>query len=190
MRLAQSIPLDDLHTVITELGKALNGQSDNLSRLVDSLSTLAADGADNLPATIGLIRDANSVLATQADQSDAILTWSHGLDVLTATLSASDPDLRRLLTTGNASASRLSELVQRNGGDAAKVVHDLASVTRTLRPATYTTSLTFAMLSNISAGSHSTAPGDGRSISVSCSRRTTHRRALRDTRAPPASSTR
>ncbi|WHU45473.1 MCE family protein [Gordonia sp. L191] len=161
VRLAQSIPLDDLHTVITELGKALNGQGDNLSRLVDSLSTLAADGADNLPATIGLIRDANSVLATQADQSDAILAWSHGLDVLTATLSASDPDLRRLLTTGSASATQLSELVQRNGGDAARVVRDLASVTRTIRPATYTTSLTFAMLSNISAGSHSTAPGDG-----------------------------
>ncbi|MGC5247630.1 MCE family protein [Gordonia sp. DT219] len=161
IRLADSVPLDDLHTVITELGRALGGQSDNLTRLVDSLSTLSRAGADNLPATVGLIQDANTVLATQAEQSDAILTWSRGLDLITATLSAADPDLRRLLTTGTASASQISQLVQRNGGDAAKVVHDLASVTRTIAPATYTTSLTFAMLSQLSAGSHSTAPGDG-----------------------------
>ena len=161
LNLAESVPLDDLHTVVTELGKAFNGQGENLTRLVDSLSDLAKSGADNLPDTVGLIRDASTVLATQADQADSILQWSRGLDLVTATLATSDPDLRRLLTTGSTSATQLSELIQRNGGDIATVVHDLADVTRTIEPATYTTSMTFALLSQLSASSHTTAPGDG-----------------------------
>ncbi|WHU48182.1 MCE family protein [Gordonia sp. L191] len=156
-----SIPIDDLHTVITELGKAFNGQGDNLSRLVDSLNTLAKAGADNLPQTISLIQNSDVVLSTQADQSDAILTWSRNLNLITATLASSDPDLRRLLTTGTASATQISALIQKNGGDLGKVVGDLSEVSRTIQPATYMTSGTFAMLSALSAGSHSPAPGDG-----------------------------
>ncbi|ASR01904.1 MULTISPECIES: MCE family protein [Gordonia] len=156
-----SIPVDDLHTVITELGKAFNGQSENLTRLVDSLGKLSRAGVDNLPEVVSLIQDSNVVLATQADQSDAILTWSRNLDLVTATLASSDPDLRRLLTTGTLSATQISELIQKNGNDISKVVKDLAEVSRTIEPATYNISTTFAMLSALSAGSHSPAPGDG-----------------------------
>ncbi|NDK88496.1 MCE family protein [Gordonia desulfuricans] len=156
-----SIPVDDLHTVITELGKAFNGQADNLTRLVDSLDKLAAAGADNIGDTISLLQNSQVVLGTQAEQSDEILNWAHNLDLVSATLATADPDLRRLLTTGTASATQLSALIQKNGGDLGKVVGDLAEVARTIEPATYTTSMTFAMLSALSAGSHSPAPGDG-----------------------------
>ncbi|MGV9671869.1 MULTISPECIES: MCE family protein [unclassified Gordonia (in: high G+C Gram-positive bacteria)] len=159
--LTSSIPLDDLHTVITELGTAFAGQHENLPRLVDSLSALAAAGADNLPQTIGLIRDADVALATQEDQADAILTWSRGLDVVTATLATADPDLRRLLTTGSASATEISALVQNNGDDLATVVRQLADTAGTIEPATYTTATTFSLLSLLSGGAHSPAPGDG-----------------------------
>ncbi|MGC4934002.1 MCE family protein [Gordonia sp. DT30] len=159
--LTNSIPVNDLHTVITELGKAFNGQGDNLTRLVDSLNTLSKAGADNLPETISLIQNSNVVLSTQADQSDAILTWSHNLNLITATLASADPDVRRLLTTGTASATQLSALIQKNGNDLGKVVGDLAEVSRTIQPATFMTSGTFAMLSALSAGSHTPAPGDG-----------------------------
>ncbi|MEP9390894.1 MCE family protein [Gordonia sp. VNQ95] len=156
-----SIPVDDLHTVIVELGKAFNGQSDNLTRLVDSLNTLAKAGADNLSDTISLIQSSDVVLSTQAAQSDEILTWSRNLNLVTATLASADPDVRRLLTNGIASATQLSELIQENGNDLGKVVGDLAGVAREIQPATFMTSGTFAMLSAVSAGSHSPAPGDG-----------------------------
>ena len=157
----ESIPIDDLHTVITELGKAFNGQAENLTRLVDSLGKLSRAGVDNLDQTISLINNANVVLATQADQSDQILAWSRSLDLVTATLAASDPDLRRLLTTGTTSATQISNLIQKNGGDIGKVVGQLSEVARTIEPAGYMTNGTFAMLSALSAGSHSPAPGDG-----------------------------
>ncbi|GAA3699322.1 MCE family protein [Gordonia hankookensis] len=156
-----SIPVDDLHTVITELGKAFNGQGENLTRLVDSLSKLSRSGYDSLDQTISLIQNSNVVLATQADQSDAILSWSHNLDLITATLASSDPDLRRLLTTGTASATQISALLQKSGGDISTVVKQLSSTLRTIEPTSFATSTTFAMLSALSAGSHSPAPGDG-----------------------------
>ncbi|MBY4573009.1 mammalian cell entry protein [Gordonia paraffinivorans] len=156
-----SIPVDDLHVVVTELGKAFNGRADDLTRLVDSLGKLSRAGVDNLGQVIGLIQDSNVVLETQADQSDAILTWSRNLNLITATLATADPDLRRLLTTGTLSATQISELIQKNGNDISKVVKDLAEVARTIEPATYTSSVTVAMLSALSAGSHAPAPGDG-----------------------------
>lgn len=156
-----SIPVDDLNTVITELGKAFNGQGENLTRLVDSLGKLSRAGVDNLSETVALIQNSNVVLETQADQSDAILTWSRNLNVVTATLASADPDLRRLLTTGTLSATQISNLIQKNGEDISKVVKDLAEVARTIEPTTYAVSTTVAMLSALSAGSHAPAPGDG-----------------------------
>lgn len=156
-----SVPIDDLHTVIVELGKAFNGQGDNLTRLIDSLSKLAQAGYDNLGDTISLLQNSNVVLSTQADQSDAILTWSHNLDLVTATLASSDPDVRRLLTSGTASATAITALLRQDGGDLSTVVKQLAETARTIQPAGYATSATFAMLSALSAGSATPAPGDG-----------------------------
>ena len=156
-----SIPIDDLHTVITELGRAFNGQGENLNRLTDSLSKLSRAGYDSLDETIALIRNSNVVLATQADQSDAILSWSRNLDLITATLASSDPDLRRLLTTGTASATQISALLQQYGGDISTVVKQLAGTLRTIEPTSYAIRPALAMLSQLSASSAAPAPGDG-----------------------------
>ena len=78
----------------------------------------------------------------------AARTHAAGLGLLvTATLAASDPDLRRLLTTGTTSATQISNLIQKNGGDIGKVVGQLSEVARTIEPAGYMTNGTFAMLS-------------------------------------------
>lgn len=159
--LASSVPVQDLHTVIVELGKAFNGQAENLTRLVTSLDNLSKAGADNISSIVGLLQNSNAVLATQADQSDQILTWSHNLDLVTATLAGADPDVRRLLTTGTASATQLSTLLQKQGGDITKVVHDLGTTAKTIEPAGWATNSVVAMLSALSAGSKSPARGDG-----------------------------
>lgn len=158
---ADSIPVEDLRTVVTELGNAFSGQGENLTRLVTSLSNLSRAGVDNISETVALLSNAESVLATQAAQSDAILSWSHSIDLITAQLASSDPDVRRLLSTGTASASQLSALIDRHGGDMTAVVHDLGETLRTIAPTSYAVAPTFAMLSQLSASSHATAPGDG-----------------------------
>lgn len=159
--LTDSIPVDDLRTVVTELGKAFNGNSDNLRSLVDSLTNLSQAGLDNLPETISLIQNSDTVLSTQADQSDEILQWSRNLELVTETLQSSDPAIRRLLTTGNTSATQISKLLQDSGGDITTVVHNLAEDVRTVAPTFYGISPALALLSALSSGSYSPAPGDG-----------------------------
>ncbi|GAB2667238.1 MlaD family protein [Gordonia jinhuaensis] len=159
--LSKSVPVDDLHTVVTELSKGIGGQGENLSKLVDSLSNLSKAGLDNLPATISLLRNSDTALTTQADQSDEILSWSKNINLVARQLSSSDPDIRRLLTTGALSATQLSALLERSGGDITTVVRDLAADVRETAPTYFAVGPLLSMLAGLSAGSYSTAPGDG-----------------------------
>lgn len=156
-----SVPVDDLHTVITELGNAFNGNAENLRSLVDSLANLSRAGLDNLPQTISLIRNSDTVLGTQAEQSDEILTFSRNLELVTETLQASDPAIRRLLTTGTTSATQISKLIQDSGDDITTVVRNLAEDVRTVAPTFYGISPALALLSAVSSTSLTFTPGDG-----------------------------
>ena len=89
--LVHSLPVDALHTVAKELGAAFNGKGEDLQVLADSLSGISQSGLDTLPQTLGLIRDSQTVLTTQSDQSSAIKQFSTDLDALTAQLRTSDP---------------------------------------------------------------------------------------------------
>ncbi|SIR90661.1 phospholipid/cholesterol/gamma-HCH transport system substrate-binding protein, partial [Williamsia sterculiae] len=147
-------------TVVTELGKALNGQGENLRKLLDSLSDLSKAGLDSLPQTVSLIQNSDVVLGTQADQSDEILSWSKNIDLVTAQLQSSDPDIRRLLTTGTMTATQLSALLQRSGGDLTTAIRNAASDVREIAPTFRGVSPALSILSAISAGGYSAAPGD------------------------------
>ncbi|SIS23829.1 phospholipid/cholesterol/gamma-HCH transport system substrate-binding protein, partial [Williamsia sterculiae] len=153
-----------------------DGRGDDLSRLIDSLSHLSQAGYDNLPQTVSLIRDSDIVLGTQADQSDSILDWSHNIDLVAAQLQSGDPDLRRLLTTGNLSATQLSALLQRSGGDATTAIRNLATDVRTISPTFDRVSPPFAQLSTLSSHTQTTAPGDS----------TIHFGAVLETNNPPS----
>lgn len=156
-----SVPVDDLQTVITELGKAFDGRVDDVTRLVDSLDRLSAAGVEHLGQTISLIENSNVVLATQSEQSDEILRWAEDINLVAAQLASSDQDVRRLLQTGVTSATELSALIRDSGGDITAVVDDLAATVNEIAPTSFNTGYTVAMLSALSAGSHSPAPGDG-----------------------------
>ncbi|MCF8612034.1 MCE family protein [Gordonia sp. HY285] len=159
--LTDTIPVDDLHTVVTELGQAFNGQGENLTRLIDSLDKLSKTGVENLDDTISLIDDSNVVLGTQAEQSDEILAWSKNIDKVAATLAGSDPAIRRILTDGPRAATTLSHFLDSNGDDTTKLIHQLGRTVDTISPTSFAAGATFAMLSALSAGSHTPAPGDG-----------------------------
>ncbi|NLG47801.1 MlaD family protein [Gordonia sp. (in: high G+C Gram-positive bacteria)] len=159
--LTKTVPVDELSSVVRELGTAFNGKGADLTHLVSALDTLSKDGVENIDEITELIVDSNVVLATQAEQSDQILAWSKNLDRVTAQLSASDPDLRRILENAPRTSTALSKFLQDNGEDATKLVHQLGETVDTISPASFATGATFAMLSALAAGSHTPAPGDG-----------------------------
>ncbi|WP_322987264.1 MlaD family protein [Phaeacidiphilus oryzae] len=111
-RLAGSVPPDQLRITVDELGKAFAGEGPRLRQLIDSGDRLIDSAQANLPQTIGLLRQARTVLTTQADSGSAILGFSRDLDRLTATVKAGDGDLRKILQQGPVAAEQLNGLLQ------------------------------------------------------------------------------
>ncbi|MEU3249852.1 MlaD family protein [Streptomyces sp. NPDC006997] len=110
--LTRSVPLDDLRTVVDELGKAFEGHGDDLRILLDSGGDLV-DAADRaLPSTTRLLTDGETVLRTQAEEADAIRGFAEGAEELARTLKGSDSDLRRLLTVTPEAATQVSGVLR------------------------------------------------------------------------------
>jgi phospholipid/cholesterol/gamma-HCH transport system substrate-binding protein len=113
-RLANSVPPDQLRTTVDELGKAFAGQGPRLHQLIDSGDKLIESAQANLPQTTALLRNARTVLTTQADSGSSIQAFSRNLDRLTATVKSSDGDLRKILQQGPVAADQVDQLLQQN----------------------------------------------------------------------------
>jgi phospholipid/cholesterol/gamma-HCH transport system substrate-binding protein len=109
--LVRSVNQEDLSIVIDELGAAFEGSEDALRHILDASDLLLADATTYLPETVTLIRDGNTVLATQAASADMIRRWAKGLAEITATVRASDPDIRALIANGPPAAKELVALL-------------------------------------------------------------------------------
>lgn len=113
-KLVNSVDRKNLAIVISELGKATADTGPSLARLIDSGNALLASAQAALPQTLKLADDGRTVLNTQADVAGDLKTFSHNLNLLSAQLVTSDPDLRRLLDNGVASAKTLQGLLAAN----------------------------------------------------------------------------
>jgi len=158
---ARSVPADRLHVAATELGKAFDGQGDNLRTVVDSLNAFTRDAAEALPQTLELISDGRTVLDTQADQYSAIRSFSADVDALAAQLRSSDPDVRRLIGTGTAASDQVGALVRGSGADLTTVLSNTRQIT-SLAPGRepYLRSL-LQLLPSLPVAARAVAPGDG-----------------------------
>lgn len=113
-RLVRSVDKHDLVVVIDELGKAFAGTGPDLQRLLDSGDALTRDAMRNLPQTLKLINDGQTVLATQRESGSAIKSFSADLADLSDTLVSSDGDLRKVLDHGILASHELQTLVRDN----------------------------------------------------------------------------
>ncbi|SHG05808.1 phospholipid/cholesterol/gamma-HCH transport system substrate-binding protein [Jatrophihabitans endophyticus] len=127
-RLVQSVPLDDLRTTVSELGKAFDGRGNDLARLLDSTSLLLDGAQRNLPDTIALINNSATVLQTQLDVAPSLQSYTKSLKLLSEQLKKSDPDIRRLLDTGPDDLTTVQKLIQDNRTDLGMLLANLATV--------------------------------------------------------------
>ncbi|MFD4785366.1 MCE family protein [Rhodococcus qingshengii] len=164
--LVRSVPVEALHTVAKELGAAFNGKGEDLQLLADSLSGISQSGLDTLPQTLGLIRDSQTVLTTQSDQSSSIRQFSTDLDALTAQLRTSDPDIRRVIDNGIPASEQVGSLV-RDGGPALRTdLSNLASTARTFAPRTIALQPLLIFMPGLAAASPSAINADGATATV------------------------
>ncbi|BCK58729.1 MCE family protein [Nocardia wallacei] len=173
---ASTTDLQAVSTTITELGKAFDGQGDNLRVLVDSLNKFSQTGVEALPQTVDLIRDAQTVLGTQAEQSPAIRRFSDGLDKLAVQLRANDPDIRRLIGTGADAGNAVGGLLDESGAALTTDLTNLRALLLAISPKYYALKPLVQMLPLLSIGGSATAPGDN----------TSHFGLVLETNNPPA----
>lgn len=173
--LVSSVPLQNLTTVVQELGTALNGKGDDLQVLLDSLNTLTQSGDEALPQTLALVRDSRTVLDTQSDQASAIRQFSTDLNNVTAQLRSNDPDIRRLINTGTAASDQIGALIDEGGPALTTDLNNLNEVTELAAPRTLALQPLLIFLPALAAGSSTLTPGDG----------TIHQGLLLETNNPP-----
>ncbi|MET0702483.1 MAG: MlaD family protein, partial [Mycobacterium sp.] len=109
----QAIPHDNLKTVIDESYTAVGGLGPELSRIVKGTSDLAIDARANLDPLIALIDQAQPVLNSQTDTSDAIAAWASHTATVTGELKSHDQDVADLITKGGPAADEVRQLFDR-----------------------------------------------------------------------------
>lgn len=157
----RSVPLDSLHTVVTELGTSFTNTAQPLQKLLDTTNAFSADAVDALPQTLKLIRDGRSVLTTANDVAGSFKSFSHDLDELSAQLVASDPDLRKLIGAGPVVSDEIIALLQESGSGISQLVADLLTVSQVAEPRQAGLRQILVTYPVLAAGAKSAVPGDG-----------------------------
>lgn len=159
--LVNSVPKDDLTTVLNELDRAFSGTGPELRQLVDSGNELIEAADTNLPQTVALINDGKTVLDTQRESGPSIRTFAAHLESLTRQVRDSDADLRRTLDAGGPAGAELEGLLSDLQPSLPILLGNLTTVgqiTQVRIPGLRQVFVTYPM---IVAASSSVVPGDG-----------------------------
>ncbi len=109
----QSIPHDNLKTVIDESYTAFGGLGPEISRFVKGSTALATDARKNLDQLTGLVDQSKPVLDSQADTSGAIQQWAAHLDSITGQLQQQDQAVAGVINKGAPAADEVRALFDR-----------------------------------------------------------------------------
>jgi len=110
-QLATSVPLGSLRTVLNELATGFAGTGTSLQDLINGQHKLVLAAGSALPQTDRLIKDSQTVLATQDAEAAAFRAFAANSRLFAGQLAASDSDLRRLFANGAPAATQLAGLI-------------------------------------------------------------------------------
>ena len=109
---AASVPLEDLRTVVTELGDGFGGTGEDLAKLIDGSDQLVRAATESLPATLSLLDSGTTVMRTQVRQASDLQAFANGLARFTGDVRSGDADLRRLLDVTPGAARELTSFTR------------------------------------------------------------------------------
>ncbi|WP_407688127.1 MCE family protein [Mycobacterium sp. HUMS_1102779] len=109
----ESIPRENLKTVVDEAYAAVGGLGPEISRLVGGGATLSGDARKNLDALLVLIDQSGPVLDSQGGSSDAIRAWASHLADVSRQLRDNDPAVRTVLRETGSAANEVRQLFDR-----------------------------------------------------------------------------
>ncbi len=159
--LVRSVPLDDLRTVVAQLGVAFAGSAQPLQQLLDTTSEFTQAAQDALPQTVALLHDGRTVLTTQNATAGEFADFSHSLAQLADQLRTSEPDIRRLIQNGPRAADQVSGLLDESGSGLGDVLANLLTVTRIVQPRQSNLNQILVSYPGIASVTPTVVPGDG-----------------------------
>jgi phospholipid/cholesterol/gamma-HCH transport system substrate-binding protein len=122
-----SVPQDDLRTVVSELGAGFKGSGEDLGRLIDSSNEFIESANQNFDVTTALIRDSNTVLRTQSEKGSAIRSFAQNLALFSGVVADNDASLRALIDNGSATANELRTFLEQNQVDLGGLINNLVT---------------------------------------------------------------
>lgn len=127
--LVASVPRDDLATVLDEAALALDDLGGPTDRLLAGTQVLTRDTLANLDDLTALIRDANTVLSTQAELGPGTRRWTRALASLTKRLRELDPTVVSIYDTGLRASTGVTNLLADNQQLLPVLLSNLVSLT-------------------------------------------------------------
>lgn len=131
--LVNSVPKQDLRTVVSQLGTAFHGTGPALSQIIDTSTSFIKTANANFGTTTALIRDAKTVLDTQAAKEGAIRSFARNLDLFTSTLAGHDKDLRNVIDNGSSTVNELRSFIQQNQVDLGRLIANMVTTGKIVR---------------------------------------------------------
>ena len=128
--LVNSVDKDNLRTVVSELGIAFKDAGQDLGTIIETGNAFIEAADANFGVTAALIRDSNTVLATQIDSRSHIKTFVRKLALLSDTFVRSDADLRTVIDQGGATARVMRAFVAENADNLGALINNLLTTNR------------------------------------------------------------
>jgi phospholipid/cholesterol/gamma-HCH transport system substrate-binding protein len=125
--LVNSVPQDDLRTVVSEMGTAFAGTGRSLGQIIDTSNSFISSANQNFDVTTALIRDSDTVLSTQSAKESAIRSFARDLSLFSGTLAGSDRDLRTLIDNGSATVTELRTFIEQNQVPLGQLINNLVT---------------------------------------------------------------
>lgn len=123
--LVQSVPQNSLRTSVNALGQAFAGTGPALGNIIDGTSQFLQTATQNFSTTTALIRDAQTVLSTQADEAGAIQSFSRDLALFTDTLAGHNASLSHVISSGSATAIELRTFLDENQVNLGQLINNV-----------------------------------------------------------------
>jgi phospholipid/cholesterol/gamma-HCH transport system substrate-binding protein len=109
----ESIPHEDLKTVVDEAYTAFGGLGPDISRLVTGAGSLSTDARKNLGPLLTLIDQSKPILDAQTDSPDAVRAWASHLADISRALQSNDTAVHQVLEQGGPATGEVRQLFDR-----------------------------------------------------------------------------
>lgn len=130
-KLAETVPIESLRTVVDESYDAFGGTYGNdLQLLMDTTRDFVRGAKQNLPDTVSLLEHGNKVLRTQNEEFGNFRSFTEDLKLVSESLQGSDADLRKLIDESPGAARQLSEVVHEIGPGLSHLIANLTTIGR------------------------------------------------------------